>query len=402
MQTAGRVTGLLLGLAMLTGCGAGAGASARLPAAQATPSAPAGHTPGRRQAHGRSGTPTADLPYVYGLQMATPTTGWIEAGALFRTTNGAASWHQVFQRPGAVLAWAAPTAQRAWVVMQTGAASHLQVWATADAGTEWHAQSLAAPWPVTSVHLQVTAGGMGSLIALGPLGNGMQSGGERLWQIIGGALVTSPAYTTRSGHLLDASWVSSADGWATAASAAGNDTASVLRQTTDGGRQWTPVALPLPAGIPSPPAGSSHFLPSLALGPAPVFVEPQDGYLAAALSTAAPPATYPVLYHTTSGAGWTVQWLGPIHHTFTQLRWVTPQVVWAVLAPGFGPSATQIGVSASGGRSWTLESAPVPSARVYDLVPVSSSEAVLFALLPSQQLAVYATANGGRTWQARG
>lgn len=344
--------------------------------------------------------PTAALPYIYGLHMVTPTIGWLNAGALFRSANGARTWTQVFQRPGAVLAWAAPTVQSAWVVMQSGPADEVQVWSTTDAGLQWHAVTLVAPWTIVGVRLHVTPSGDGAVLASGLWG--LQTGPQRLWRIENNEVVATPAYTTSTGQLLEASWTSRTDGWATASSAQANDTAAVLFQTMDGGDQWTPVPLPLPASVPVP-TGVSHFMPFLSLGHAPTFLGHNDGYVAAQLSLSTPttpPTTYPVLYHSTNDRTWTPVWMGPPHHLLSYFQWVTPQVAWAILSPADNSTTTRVAVSTTSGRSWSVSMAPAQSANAYDLVAVSSTEAVLYVLLPTQVLKVYATTNGGQTWRA--
>lgn len=362
------------------------------PVAQTTASSP------RRTVVVPPRLPTAS--HIYGLHMVSPTIGWLNAGALFRTTNGARTWARVFQRPGAVLAWAAPTAQSAWMVLQSGPADDVQVWSTTDAGHQWYAVTLVAPWTIVGVRLHVTPSGYGTVLASGPWG--LQSGPQRLWRIENNDLVATPVDTTETGQFLVVSWMSPTEGWATTSSAQANDTATVLVRTTDGGGQWTPVRLPLPARV-SPPTGFSHFMPFLSLGCAPTFVAPNDGYLAARLSVSnptTPPTTYPVLYHSTNDRTWMPVWMGPPHHLLSYLQWVTPQVVWAILSPADNSTTTRLAVSTTGGRSWSVTMAPAQSANAYDLVAVSSTTAVLYVLLPMQVLKVYTTTNGGQTWRA--
>ncbi len=408
-----RVASAWAGLTMLTACAAHApqasmarppvpraATAARSPAVRRAPAKPARPT----KPPGAPGVSTAALPHIYGMQMVSPTTGWINAGALFRTTNGAQTWTEVFQRPGAVLAWAAPTSESAWVVMQARSGDQVQVWSTTDAGVEWHAVTLSTPWAITEVHLQVGADGTGTVVASGQSVNSMQTTQQRLWHIVGNTVITAAMYTTNNGQFLAASWASPSDGWATASSAAINDLQAVLFQTTDGGRQWLGVPLPLPPNVPHP-APSSRLMPFLLLGHAPTFVEPGDGYVAAQLSygtATTPPTTYPVLYQTTNDRTWTPVWMGPPHHAFTQLQWITATAAWAVLRPTANATSTWIVVSTSGGRAWSRALAPDPSDHLtYDLVAVSPTEAVLYALSSTQALTVYATTNGGQTWQAR-
>lgn len=350
--------------------------------------------------------PTAVLGYLGGLHMVTPAIGWLNAGpgTIFRTTNAAHTWTKVFQSsPGtSMLAWAAPTAQTAWGVVPAATADQMQVWSTTDAGVQWHAVTLVTPWPIILVHLQVAPNGTGSVIASGQEVVSMQSTQERLWRIADNAVVTTPVYTTNNGQFLGASWTSATDGWATATSAAANDTATVLFRTTDGGHQWTSVGLPLPPSVPVP-TGFSHFAPNLNLSRPPTSLGPDDGYLMARLSLSSPtsaPTTYPVLYHTTNDRTWRPLWLGPAHHILTQLQWVSGRVIWAVLSPSANSTSTRIAVSTTAGRLWTVSMAPVQSATVYDLMAVSSTRAILYVLLPMQVLKTYTTTNGGRTWQA--
>ncbi len=412
-----RVAAALVGVIMLGGCGAaGHSAAGRHPSAH-----PDSRTQSRaRRKSAEVASPrvvsTAALPDVGTLHMVTPVVGWAETAtfnssgavtrsALWRTVNGTRSWVRVFQQQGAFLAWSAPTADRAWVATSSHQDQAFRLWTTSDGGGHWQAFTPAVPWSdsIVTASLTVSATGMGSLLASGPVGT--QTGPQALWRITDNILAPTPVYSNANTAFINASWSTPGDGWMTASSALVDDRAAVLYHTTNGGQQWTPVSLPIPTSVPSPANGHPQYVPNLFVIHPPFFVTPDDGYLVASLTDgtiAGPQVDHPVLYQTTNDQTWAPVWVGSPGSTVAQLQWVDAENGWALLIPQ-NNSSTRVALitTANGGHTWSSTHMPPDASAnpTYDLVALSPTEAIVCAVLPRGRLRVYTTTDGGHTWQ---
>ncbi len=134
----------------------------------------------------------------------------------------------------------------------------------------WTTVHLNTPWPVVTTSRAVSAGGFGSLLASDPVA--LQTGPQALWRIDGNQLTCAPVYSIANRDFVAASWPSSQRGWMTTSSDAVPDNTRALDDTQDGGRQWSPVAMPWPS-LPGSAASSNPKLqPSLQLSTPPVTV----------------------------------------------------------------------------------------------------------------------------------
>ncbi|MGC8488722.1 MAG: WD40/YVTN/BNR-like repeat-containing protein [Clostridia bacterium] len=409
---------ILLGAsAILAGCGtmsSARSATSRHPPVRAASPTPSRSAPIRPGSPSPSIATTAELPPFNTVQMITPQTGWVRTtrfntagvavgSTLWRTTDGAKTWRRVLRASGTVLTWVAPTSASAWIVRQTQAGHRFQVWTTADGGAHWQVVTRSIPWSgsVVTAFLTVSAAGMASLLASGPVGT--QTGPQALWLLTDNTVAATPVYTSTNTQFSAASWATPTVGWMIASSALINDTAAVLFRSPDGGRQWTPVPLPVPARLPSAANGHPQDIPFLSLNAPPTFLTPTDGYLIASVTDGpvqGPLITSPVLYQTTNDETWSPVWLGAPNQSLTQLQWVDPQHAWVMLTSDNGAQET-IATSATGGRSWVAASAlPDATARpTDDLLALSATAAIVYAVGPHDALQVYHTTDGGRTWQ---
>lgn len=134
------------------------------------------------------------LPPLNAIHMVSAKVGWaltttsnasgvITGVTLWRTANGARTWVRGFRETGSLLAWAAPAAEDAWVVLQAHSGRHFQVWETEDGGARWQSVTLEGPGsePIVTVLLTASASGVGSVLATGPVGT--QTGPQALRRI---------------------------------------------------------------------------------------------------------------------------------------------------------------------------------------------------------------------------
>ncbi len=338
--------------------------------------------------------------------MATPSKGWgLTSGSVWRTETAAAQWARVGHLPGAVVSWTAPTAQIAWFACQTDASRPgLVVTWTTDGGGSWTTVHLDTPWPVATASLAVSAGGFGSLLASGPVG--LQTGPQALWRIDANQLATAPVYAVVNGDFAAASWQSFQQGWMTTTSDALPDNTTVLYYTQDGGRRWSPVALPLPR-LPGAAASPNPKLqPSLQLSAPPAPVSGTD--------TAMLPVTllvpedvkgiltyheFATLYRSSNMTTWSPIWK-QADLAMMSTRWLSATDGWLLASVPDGPrwiTAT----TTTGGLTWSNPS-PVPLTPTWhqlDLVSPSPTEAWLFELTSGGVVVQYRTVDSGAQWR---
>ncbi len=386
---------LLLAAISITACGpVGAGAS--------TASAPRP----RVRISTRTTPPGPAAPDLLAFHMVTSSLGWgLTAGSVWRTETSATRWARVGHLPGSMVSWDAPTAQIAWVVCQIYASQPgLVVTWTTDGGVSWTTVHLNTPWPVVTTSLAVSAGGFGSLLASGPVA--LQTGPQALWRIDGNQLTTAPVYSSANGDFVAASWQSSQQGWMTTSSDAVPDNTTVLYSTQDGGRQWSPVALPVPRLPGSDASSNPRLQPSLQLSTPPV---PATG-----TGTAILPGTllvpvdakgiltyraFATLYRSSNMTTWAPMW-EQAHLAIVDTRWTSATDGW--LLANVPDSARWITATTTrGGVTWH-NVRPVPLTSTWhqlELTATSPTNASLFELTSGGVVVQYRTADSGAQWQ---
>ncbi len=354
----------------------------------------------------RTTSPRPAAPDLLAFHMVTSSLGWgLTAGSVWRTETSATRWARVGHLLGGMVSWDAPTAQVAWVVCQTDASQPgLVVTWTTDGGVSWTTVHLNTPWPVVTTSLAVSAGGFGSLLASGPVG--LPTGPQALWRIDGNQLTTAPVYSTANGNFLAASWQSPLQGWMTTSSDAVPDNTTVLYYTQDGGRQWSPVALPVPSLPGSAASSNARLQPSLQLSTPPLSVP--------GTSTAMLPGTllvpvdtkgiltyreFATLYRSSHMTTWSPIW-EQAHLALADTRWTSATEGWS-LANVPGSARWITATTTTGGVTWGHVN-PVPLTSMWhllDLISTSPTDASLFELTSGGVVVQYRTADSGAQWR---
>jgi photosystem II stability/assembly factor-like uncharacterized protein len=354
------------------------------------PSAPRRPTTGTFDVTGRF-VSAADVGGVQGLVLLSPKVGWVWArGALWRTVDGGRSWRRIrLPARGELFAGGYFSRDRAVVALGGGStAGSAVLYATADGGRRWAVRGR-VPMGATAEFRSPTDGWA---VAVGTGAAGSEAfavwvthDGGRTWRIVR----SEPMGGGGSG---DVGWVrftTPTSGWLALVRMAspGFD----LARTTDGGRTWRSVRLPVGRS----PSTQVLLQPPSFWGETGVMSAWQDGRL--------------VTFHTTSGgATWSAipaQGIAPqspnVFPGDTVVHWLTARLGWV------GPLATRAGApglierTADGGRTWETvarvrgltwgmaTSLDVVTPRVAWLLVLRSADA---------GYEIWRTRDGGRSW----
>ncbi len=239
-----------------------------------------------------------------------------------------------------------------------------------DGGTTWFSGSITPPpsqSPLSTLNgVTFSSPTHGWAVGGGPGGGGVAVTTD------GGLTWNEQVVTTIGGNgcLYSASFVSDREGWV-----AGYDNPDpCVYHTTDGGGTWTPEVLP--TDIQAPDGGVGQTITSIE------FPDATHGWLLTDGGW--------VLYTTDGGADWRVLTSGSVLERFLAQSWLDPQHGWLVTGWGSVLGTTD-------GSIWATSSQVSPE---YPLTGVAFGDA-LHGWAVSQNV-VYATNDGGATWQAEG
>lgn len=269
----------------------------------------------------------ASTPHIFFLD---DTHGWIggEYGTLAATSDGGQTWQSMLVK---VNEPRPPAFHPQWVSPQQGyALVGNALWRTGDGGQTW-SEILPGPQPYGALHMFDAQRGIATQWLFGQLGIIATDDGGYQWQQIGVLPPACSRWDYSQLHFADAT-----HGWLLGNSGQAINVPSTLCSTMDGGRTWTPLAVP------------DGVYTGIAL------IDANIGYLAGGA-----PNVQPLQGTADGGATWEV---------IASDQTIDGPIEFWTATDGWAVNNGQIFATADGGQTWTL----VPlgyHVRVFDVVP---------------------------------
>ncbi len=364
MRLIGASAGIMAIALICAGCGIGPGPS-QSPEQHPTEPANRANLPKQKNLVERFAQMTA-AHHMTHVQVISPNAMWAQsAHQVWRSLSGGKTWTEVGAVSGRIVALRAVNAQNAWMaVVPSPSSLILTVRHTTDGGRHWSAQSVTAPWPaaapVTRAEFSLLAGSQGWLFAGGePLNMG--SSPVALWAIDHGRVASTPVYKSDTAQMGDVQFPTASQGWAIGGGEGAQSASPALWSSSDYGRQWHPVLLPLPAHTLNAHAANPKMLPEIVAMSPPEFVSAQQGFLLTDLGTWSDsggimhPHNRDVLYRTANGGKSWQPWLPLGNHikTIAMMDWMSPQNGWMAAFSSQSP-ALRLYATSDGGAQWKM------------------------------------------------
>ncbi|GAB4503466.1 MAG: hypothetical protein Fur0043_04580 [Anaerolineales bacterium] len=339
--------------------------------------------------------PLVEEPALLSLHMLDEWNGWgLSAGAVLRTNDGGATWHDVLpQKKGVTeFGYSAGTAflsaTQAWVLIPDAAdpLGNGTLYRSRDGGQQWEA--LPVPFGSADVVFLDENDGW----AMAGLGVGAGSMGVAIYRTADGGQTWEQVYTNDP-NLANASTDLPLSGIKNDLTPLDTHTAWVsgviyapetfyFFKTSDGGRTWAEQPLQ------QPPATLGA---EISIDAGPTFLSAQDGVLTVRFSG----ESYKTAFYTTHDGGQTWELLSTLPGAGA-VDFVSPQagVFW---------TGEQFFVTADGGQSWTSVTPDVLFGETFAGMDfVNSSTGWVWTYELTGRLGLYQTHDGGHTWSASG